>query len=232
MSDDKKQNFVQVNYDLLSTKKLNSTQKLFISYIIGWQKNELICRETNNNLASRFGKKYSGIRGVLNELNKYDFFNAVQKDYNGENGTSGHEITVDEEKLKLFLNDGKKEKDNTSTKPLAEPLAKPNVKTESESLAKDATQDEMKIESEENPLIIQYHNLDIVDVKTIMDYLGFTSDETDIFKAEIKSENVTFEEFCYVFMGITLEQKRGEYTGLRISEDQYELLCKMIFDEI
>ena len=232
MSDDKKQNFVQVNYDLLSTKKLNSTQKLFISYIIGWQKNELICRETNNNLASRFGKKYSGIRGVLNELNKYDFFNAVQKDYNGENGTSGHEITVDEAELKLFLNDGKKENDNSPTKPAAEPLAKPNVQTESESLAKDATQDEMKIESEENPSMIQYHNLDIVNVKTIMDYLGFTSEEADIFKATIRSENVTFDDFCYVFTGITLAQKSDDYTGLRISEDQYELFTKMILDEI
>lgn len=228
MSDDKKQNFVQVNYDLLATKKLNSTQKLFISYIIGWQKNGLICRESNNRLASRFGMSYSGIRTVLNDLNKHDFFDSVQKDFNGENGTSGHEITVDEAELTLFLNDGKKENDNSPTKP----AAKPNVQPESESLAEDAAQDEMKIESEENPSMIQYHNLDIVNVKTIMDYLGFTNDEADIFKAKIKSENVTFDDFCYFFTGIALAQKRDESVGLRISEDQYELFSKMILDEI
>ena len=106
MSEDIKKNFVQVNYDLLATKKLNSTQKLFISYIIGWQKNKLICKETNNNLASKFGMTYSGIRTVIHELNKHNFFNALQKDYNEENGTSGHEITVNEAKwigLKFYF---------------------------------------------------------------------------------------------------------------------------------
>jgi hypothetical protein len=230
MSDDKKQNFVQVNYDLLATKKLNSTQKLFISYIIGWQKNELICKESNKNLASRFGMKYSGIRGVLNELNKYDFFNAAQKDYNGENGTSGHEITVDEDELKLFLNDAEKEKDNSSTKPAAEPAAEPNA--QSESLPEDATQDEMKIESEKNHPILQYHNSDVVNVKDTMIYLGFSNDEAEDFRAKIKKENVIFEKFMDSFFGITFTQKSNEYVGLRISDDQYELFTKMILDEI
>jgi hypothetical protein len=229
MSDDKKQNFVQVNYDLLATKKLNSTQKLFISYIIGWQKNELICRETNNNLASRFGKKYSGIRGVLNELNKYDFFDSVQKDYDEKNGTSGHEITVDETKLKLFLNDAEKEKDNSSTKPAAEPAAKPNV--QSEYLAEDATQDEMKTESEENPSILQYHNSDVVNVKKIMINLGFSNDEAEDFRTRINKENVTFERFMSFFFATISTQKAEGYEGVIISEDHYELFKKMILDE-
>jgi hypothetical protein len=225
MSDDKKQNFVQVNYDLLATKKLNSTQKLFISYIIGWQKNNLICKETNNNLASRFGRKYSGIRTILNELNKYDFFKSVQIDYNGESGTSGHEITVDEDNLKLFLNEGNKNGSNISTGPEIEPLEKDKTEHDTDIL------DDLEIESEESPSILQYHNLDIVNVKTIMDYLGFTNDEVDIFKAKIKSGNVTFDDFGYLFTGIALAQKRDEYVGLRISEDQYELFDKMILDK-
>ena len=229
MSDDKKQNFVQVNYDLLATKKLNSTQKLFISYIIGWQKNNLICKETNNKLASRFGLSYSGIRTVLHDLNKYDFFQAVQKDYNEENGTSGHDITVDEAKLKLFLNDAEKEQDNSSIKPATEPAANPNV--QSESLDEDATQEEMKIKSEENLSILQYHNSDVIKVKDTMIYLGFSNDEADDFRAKIKSENVTFEKFIGCFFGITFAQKSNEYVGLRISEDQYELFTKMILDE-
>lgn len=99
-----KKTFLQVDYDLLSTTQLHSTQKLFIAYILGWQRNELICRETNNNLATRFGMKYSGIRTLIRELNKFEFFQSISFDYNESNRTSGHEMKVDESKLKSFLN--------------------------------------------------------------------------------------------------------------------------------
>lgn len=99
-----KKTFLQVDYDLLSTTQLHSTQKLFIAYILGWQRNELICRETNNNLATRFGMKYSGIRTLIRELNKFEFFQSISFDYNESNRTSGHEMKVDESKLKAFLN--------------------------------------------------------------------------------------------------------------------------------
>lgn len=99
-----KKTFLQVDYDLLSTTQLHSTQKLFIAYILGWQRNELICRETNNNLATRFGMKYSGIRTLIRELNKFEFFKSISFDYNESNRTSGHEMKVDESKLKSFLN--------------------------------------------------------------------------------------------------------------------------------
>lgn len=98
-----KNNFLQVDYDLLSTTQLHSTQKLFIAYIIGWQRNKLKCRETNNNLAIRFGMKYSGIRTLIRELNKFEFFQSIAFDYNESNNTSGHEMMVDESKLKSFL---------------------------------------------------------------------------------------------------------------------------------
>jgi len=232
MSEAKKQNFVQVNYDLLATKKLNSTQKLFISYIIGWQKNELICKETNNNLASRFGKKYSGIRVVLNELNKYDFFDSVQKDYDEKNGTSGHEITVDETKLKLFLNDAEKEKDDSSTKPLAEPIAEPIAEPETESVEDDKDSlDEFEIESEQNPSTLQYHNSDVVNVKKTMINLGFSNDEAEDFRTRINKENVTFERFMSFFFATISTQKSEGYEGVIISEDQYKLFTKMILDE-
>jgi hypothetical protein len=99
-----KKTFLQVDYDLLSTTQLHSTQKLFIAYILGWQRNELKCRETNNNLATRFGMKYSGIRTLIRELNKFEFFQSISFDYNESNRTSGHEMKVDESKLKSFLN--------------------------------------------------------------------------------------------------------------------------------
>jgi hypothetical protein len=95
--------FIKVEYDLVSTTKLHSTQKLFIAYVIGWQRNDLTCRETNNALAKKFGMKYSGIRTLIRGLNKFEFFQAIAYDYNQSNNTSGHEITVDETKLNNFL---------------------------------------------------------------------------------------------------------------------------------
>lgn len=98
-----KNTFLQVDYDLLSSTELHSTQKLFIAYIIGWQRNKRVCRETNKNLANKFGMKYSGIRTLIRTLNKYDFFESISFDYNESNNTSGHELKVDETKLKSFL---------------------------------------------------------------------------------------------------------------------------------
>ena len=98
-----KKTFLQVDYDLLSTTKLHSTQKLFVSYIIGWQRNKLICKETNNTLADKFGMLNSGIRTLISDLNKFDFFQSVSYDFNKTNKTSGHEISVDESELKSFL---------------------------------------------------------------------------------------------------------------------------------
>jgi hypothetical protein len=106
------QPFVMVNNDLLATPRLSSTQKLFISYIIGWQKSGLSCKMTNRNLAEHFGMKYAGIRSMLNKLNTYKFFETTQFGHTVDNSswTSGHEIKVDESKLVEFLNAGKSEK--------------------------------------------------------------------------------------------------------------------------
>jgi len=106
------QPFVMVNNDLLATSRLSSTQKLFISYIIGWQKSNLTCRMTNRNLAEHFGMKYAGIRSMLNKLNTYKFFETTQFGHANDNSswTSGHEMKVDEAKLNEFLNAGKPEK--------------------------------------------------------------------------------------------------------------------------
>jgi hypothetical protein len=103
MKKNNKKTFLKVDYDLLSSTELHSTQKLFIAYIIGWQRNEKVCRETNKNLANKFGMKYSGIRTLIRNLNKYDFFESISYDYNESNNTSGHEMKVDETKLKSFL---------------------------------------------------------------------------------------------------------------------------------
>ena len=108
-----KTKFIQVDYDLLSTTQLHSTQKLLIAYIIGWQRNKKICKEANNTLANKFGMKYSGIRTLISDLNKFDFFQSISIDYNKSNSTSGHQITVNETKLKSFLALNKESKTET-----------------------------------------------------------------------------------------------------------------------
>ena len=113
-------NFVMVNNNLLSNTTLSSTQKLFISFILGWQRSELTCRMTNRNLASHFGMKYAGIRSLLNKLNKLDFFETTQFGHAVENSnwTSGHEMKVDEDKLIAFLNSDMSEKQPADVQPI------------------------------------------------------------------------------------------------------------------
>lgn len=97
--------FIQVEYTLLGNKTLNHSQKSFIGYLLGWQANGKICFESNTQLANRFGLKYSGIRTIINSLNKYDFFHVVQltETVDGKTFVSGHQLKIDEPKLAAFL---------------------------------------------------------------------------------------------------------------------------------
>lgn len=102
-------NFIMVNNDLLANQLLSSTQKLFLSYILGWQRSERTCKMTNRNLASHFGMKPAGIRSMLNKLNKHKFFVTTQYGHTENNSqwTSGHEMLVDEVQLSQFLQETK-----------------------------------------------------------------------------------------------------------------------------
>lgn len=102
-------NFIMVNNDLLANQLLSSTQKLFLSYILGWQRSERTCKMTNRNLASHFGMKPAGIRSMLNKLNKHKFFVTTQYGHTENNSqwTSGHEMLVDEVQLSQFLKETK-----------------------------------------------------------------------------------------------------------------------------
>ena len=99
--------FTQVDHNLLSSTKLNFGQKLFISYILGWQNNGKVCFETNKSLANTFGLSIEGIRKLIRGLNTYEFFNSTQSGIksNKENWSSTHTIKIDEKLLKEFLND-------------------------------------------------------------------------------------------------------------------------------
>lgn len=208
------QNFVQVNYNLMANTKLNSTQKLFISYIIGWQKNNLICKETNNNLALKFGMKYGGIRSLITSLNKFKFFNAVSFDFDKSTNTSGHEITVDEIKLEEFLYP---EKASKETIPIG-------IKA-----IEDVNLEETKTLTDvrnEHP-IPQYNDEDIIHIQDIMTILEFNEHDIDKIKTHFKSTTASFDSFAKYFVSLTLAQKREDYVGVKISEEQYEKLRKM-----
>ena len=105
MSTSKKSNFTQVNHNLLASTELSGSQKLFISYIIGWQENGKTCFQSNQSLADTFGLSKSGIRKIIASLNKYIFFSSTQygERANVNNWTSTHEIKVDVAELNKFL---------------------------------------------------------------------------------------------------------------------------------
>ena len=92
-------NFLMINYDLLSSKKFTSSTKLLIAYILGWQASDKICFESNAEIGAKLGLKKTGIKSITQELNKYDFFSCIT------NGTSNHELRINEALLAKFLND-------------------------------------------------------------------------------------------------------------------------------
>lgn len=97
--------FLQVNYRILSSTILSSTQKLIISYILGWQSKGKICFESNPSLAARFGIKLKTFKNIITELNKFPFFNSIKTSMHNENGTwsNSKKIVIDEVGLNDFL---------------------------------------------------------------------------------------------------------------------------------
>ncbi|MBA9072582.1 hypothetical protein GGR22_000708 [Flavobacterium gossypii] len=209
MKKNNKQNFVQVNYNLLATTKLNSTQKLFISYIIGWQRNKLFCKETNNNLALKFGMKYGGIRSLLSSLNKFDFFKSESFDYDKTTSTSGHQITVDIGKLGEFLSPEKTSQETDSKEP---------------ERIEDVSQDNSKT-------TMQYHDDEIINIEEVMTILDFNIDDINSFRNLFSSNNVKFGEFQYTFSGRYGVQKYMPDDGIAISSEQYEKFLEMCFED-
>jgi len=128
--------FIQMPMELASSTKLTSSQKLFISYILGWQQSGKVCYESNDSLASKIGLKKAGIRKILLTLNKYDFFKSTQYGVTPAKGeyTSTHTITIDEDKLDLFLSDDVIEENETPAASIPvikdEPKETPAIKSE------------------------------------------------------------------------------------------------------
>lgn len=205
-------NFVKITYDLLENKKLSSTQKIFISYIIGWQNSRLVCRETNRNLALIFGMETSGIRSLLRVLNRYEFFKSESINFDKNTSTSGHQIKVDVDKLKIFLNSTaiKEKQDSTSGKPTQEILENSNL--------------------EANENIIKYNDGDTIQLSSMMIDLDFDEQQIEKFKKYFGTEEVIFEKFAEYFFGLVLGQKRQDI-GIIISDEQQTKLSDMFANQ-
>lgn len=102
-----KQKFTKLNDSLrrISVQKINSTQKIFFAYVIGWQETGKKLTAKNKYIADQLGLTESGIRKAISTSKKFNFFSSVQLgNKKGENGyTSTHEIKIDVEKFEKYL---------------------------------------------------------------------------------------------------------------------------------
>lgn len=238
MKEKQNKNFVQVNYDLLATTKLSSTQKLFISYIIGWQKNRKICKETNNNLALRFGMKYGGIRSVLTELNKFDFFESVQKNYDGKTSTSGHEITVDVDKLNAFLTTETRIKKNDSTKKEINQPIPVMIDIQHNGSNEDINENISEVNTRElnknNNLItesklVKHHLDDRVNLYEVLNSLGYNEpDDVMDFIEKVDSSSMIFKDFIVMVKKLYMDKKYNDYTGIIVTDEVLGKINQMI----
>ena len=224
-------NFVKVSYNLLATTKLSSTQKLFVSYILGWQKNGKICFETNNNLAMRFGLKYSGIRSVLRELNKLDFFNSVKKDYNEKTGTSGHEITVNIEKLKAFLAQETSIQNIDSTKQEISESIPSTIDNQNEDSNEKDSDYSIEINTSESSknLLTKYQLGDRISVYDILGQLGYEEPEDVVdFIEKANSTSMDFQKFIGIAKRLHSEKKYYDYKGIIITDEVLEKINQIV----
>ncbi|KFF06313.1 hypothetical protein [Flavobacterium reichenbachii] len=231
MKEKQMKNFVKVSYNLLATTKLSSTQKLFVSYILGWQKNGKICFETNNNLALRFGLKYSGIRSVLRELNKLDFFSSVKKDYNEKTGTSGHEITVNIDKLDAFLTPEKSIQNIDSTKQKISQSILSTTATQNEDSNEEVSNYNIEINTgKSSKNILTKHQLDdTISVYDILGQLGYEEPEDVVdFIEKANSTSMDFQKFIGIAKRLHSEKKRNDYKGIIITDEVLEKINQIV----
>lgn len=221
-----KQNFIQVEYDVLASTELDSTEKLFIAYILGWQKNGKECRETNNTLAKRMGLKYGGIRSLLNRLNEYDFFQSTVIDFDSESRTSGHVIRVNESLLKSFLNgtvkDSKKNKQKEKGLPNEE-----SFKAKESTLEEDLLKFDSKQTKNNGEIIIIDAFKDVISDSTIMKncYERFGT-ELDYLQAKVKFEDDELVD-SFVFK-VTDSKGISKY----IDKSTYQLFLKQEYPNL
>jgi len=231
MNENQDQKFLQVDYDLLATKKLNSTQKLFISYIIGWQRTGKICFETNRTLATKFGKEYGGIRSVLSSLNKFEFFKSVSKDYNKKNSTSRHEITVNIDKLDFFLaNETSIQNINSTEQEVNQPITT-TADTQNEDSNEEVSDYSIEINtSKPSECILTKHQLgDTISVYDILGQLGYDEpDDVVDFIEKANSTSMDFQKLISIAKKLHSEKKHNDYKGIIITDEVLAKINQMV----
>lgn len=93
--------FTQLPTLLRKTPRLSDTQKIFISYVLGYQDKNLICFESNETLAENLGKTEASLRKQITKLNKLPFFKSEDDSKPNEFGKwkTGKLTTVDKKLL-------------------------------------------------------------------------------------------------------------------------------------
>ncbi|MBC5837594.1 hypothetical protein [Flavobacterium muglaense] len=226
MKEKQMKSFVKVDYNLLATTKLSSTQKLFVSYIIGWQKNGKICFETNNTLALKFGMKYGGMRSVITTLNKFDFFKAIKKDYDERTGTSGHEIRVNIEKLESFLApEISMQNFDATVEDENHPLpAITNAQSED-------SNEEVKNSKSFEDMLITYQLGDTVNIYFILEHLGYKEpDDVLDFVQKANSTSMNFQKFIAFAKNLHKDKNSNGYEGIIITDEVLANIHQMIQD--
>jgi hypothetical protein len=101
--------FTMIDSNLLaaSIQQITAQQKLLISWILRWQKNDKECFASNQKIAETFGMSKEGIKSLLKSCS-YSFptFFSCTPDTR-DNGVPFHTITIDVEELMKFLIDEK-----------------------------------------------------------------------------------------------------------------------------
>jgi hypothetical protein len=97
--------FTQLPFSIMASTKLTSTQKIIISYVLGWQNENKVCFESNSTLASRFGMKLYDIKYQIKLLNKLPFFTSKETSRYNESGAwqNSKQMTINEQLLETFL---------------------------------------------------------------------------------------------------------------------------------
>jgi hypothetical protein len=100
--------FTKLNEKLrkVDTNIINSTEKIFFAYIIGWQENGLKLTASNQTIGNELGMSKEGIRTLIKKCNKFfGFFTSKQTNINKKDGdfNSDHIIQIDMQLFEKFL---------------------------------------------------------------------------------------------------------------------------------
>ena len=69
---------MQIPTHIKSSKKLNWNQKALLSHIMGWQRRNKSCRQSNLTVARELGISIDALRKIITGLNKTSFFKSKE----------------------------------------------------------------------------------------------------------------------------------------------------------